>query len=176
MKKAAYISLSIFASGYLLAGGFWQPSGSSSSSGQSPLIPTAVKTTNYSAVAFDLIPVDTTGGNVAVALPAAPADETQVGVKQIIRGGTNTVSVTTGGSDVFNKAGGATTFTLTLLNQGAIFQYKATGAIWYVISDDQSLAQLDARYALTTSPLSQFAATTSAQLRRKWPRNRPSRR
>jgi hypothetical protein len=107
----------------------------------------AVKTAGYTAVVDDFVPVDTTSGNVTITLPATPADKALVGVKQVIRGGTNTVSVVCGGSDVFNKTGGGTSLTLTLLNQGALLQYKASAGIWYILSDDLSLAQLDNRYA-----------------------------
>lgn len=111
------------------------------------LIPTAVKTGNYTAVAQDAVPCDTTSGSFTVTLPNAPADKTRVWVKQVIQGGTNTVTVACAGSDVFNKTGGATTLTLTLLAQAVMLQYKAIGGIWYVQADDLPLSQLDSRYA-----------------------------
>ena len=46
----------------------------------------------------------------------------------------------------FNTASGGTTLSLSLLNQGVPLQYAATPALWYVTSDDLSLAQLDTRY------------------------------
>jgi hypothetical protein len=107
---------------------------------------TAVKTSNYTATPNQFVPVDTTSGNVTVTLPTAPADGTRVAVKHVVRGGTNTVTLALGGSDVFNVAGGSTSGTITLLNQGAVFQYKATGAIWYATSTDLALSQLDLRY------------------------------
>lgn len=110
------------------------------------LIPTAVKTANYSASASDYVPVDTTGGSVTVTLPTAPPDRTRVGVKQVTRGGTNVVNLACSGTDVFNKAGGPTTGALTLLNQAAIFQYQAAGGIWIAQSDDLPLSQLDLRF------------------------------
>jgi hypothetical protein len=113
-----------------------------------PLLPTAVKTTNYSAAAQDFVPVDTTSGAVTVTLPTAPADKTQVGVKHITQGGTNAVTVACGGSDVLNKAGGSTSFTMPLLAQAAILQYKASTGIWYILEDDLPLGQLDLRYPL----------------------------
>lgn len=115
--------------------------------GASALTATAVKTANYTAAAGDFVPVDTTSGAVTITLPTAPADKTQVAVKHVIQGSTNAVTIQRGGStDVFNKTAGATSFTLPLLAQGAILQYKATGGIWYILSDDLALAQLDARY------------------------------
>lgn len=101
-----------------------------------PLVPTAVKTSAYNAAANDFVPVDTTSGSVTVTLPTAPADGAQIAVKQIIRGGTNTVTIAAGGSDVFNKSGGGASLTLTLVNAGYTVQYKASGAIWYATADD----------------------------------------
>ena len=114
--------------------------------GANRLTPTAVKTTTYSAAANDFVPCDTTGGGFTVTFPTAPADGTRVGVKHVVRGGTNVVTIATGGSDVFNVAAGATTGTVTLLNQGVVFQYKATGAIWYAFETDLPLTGLDTRY------------------------------
>jgi len=110
------------------------------------LTPTAVKTSAYSAAAGDYVPCDTTGGSFTVTLPNAPADLTVVGVKMVIQGGTSTVTVACAGSDVFNKTAGATSATLTLLAQGLLLQYKASGGIWYVLADDLALTQLDTRY------------------------------
>ena len=113
---------------------------------QPALVPTAVKTANYAASVTDLVPVDLTSANVQVSLPAAPADRSEVAVKVVTAGASHTLTVVTAGSDVFNKAAGVTSLSYTLVNQGAIFQYKATGAIWYVISDYVPLSGLDARY------------------------------
>ncbi len=100
------------------------------------LTPTAVKTSAYNAVVGDFIPVDTTSGSVTVTLPTAPADMSRIGIKQVIRGGTNTVTYACGGSDVLNRAGGSTSGTLTLSSSAVTLQYKAMGAIWYIIADD----------------------------------------
>jgi hypothetical protein len=97
------------------------------------------------------VPCDTTSAGFTVTLPNAPADLSVVGIKQVIQGGTNTVTVACAGSDAFNKAGGATSGTLTLLAQGMLLQYKSSGAIWYVIADDLALPQLDARYVAQSS-------------------------
>ena len=111
------------------------------------LTPVAVKTSAYGAAAGDFVPCDTTSGSFTVTLPNAPADLSVVGIKQVIQGGANTVAVACAGSDVFNKAAGGTSGTLTLLAQGMLLQYKAAGAIWYVLGDDLPLSQLDLRYA-----------------------------
>jgi hypothetical protein len=116
-------------------------------SGGSGVTPTAVKTTTYNAAAGDFVPCDTTSAGFTVTLPTAPADKSQVAVKMVIQASTNVVTVACGGSDVFNKSGGPTTGTLSLVNQGLLVQYKASGAIWYVVSDDLPLGQLDLRYS-----------------------------
>ena len=110
------------------------------------LTPTAVKTGTYGASAGDFVPCDTTSGGFTVTLPNAPADLTVVGIKQVIQGGTNAVTVACAGSDVFNKTGGGTSASLTLQAQGQMYQYKASLGVWYVMSDDLPLSQLDARY------------------------------
>jgi hypothetical protein len=105
---------------------------------------------NYSAVAGDLVPVDTTAGAVTVTLPAAPADRSMVAVKHVTQGGTNAVTVTCGGADVFNKTGGVTTGTLSLANQAFVLQYDAAAAVWTVLADDLPLSALDGRYTKKT--------------------------
>jgi hypothetical protein len=125
------------------------------------LTPTAVKTSAYTAVAGEFVPVDTTSGVVTVTLPTAPADKATVGVKHVVQGSTNTVTVATGGSDVFNKAGGSTSLTLTLLTQGVLLQYQASGGIWYVVADDLPLAQIDGRYVLGTALSSSTPGATA---------------
>jgi hypothetical protein len=107
---------------------------------------TSVKTGNYTANPGEFVPVDTTSGTIIVTLPTAPANGTQVGAKQVVRGGVNTVTVTAGGSDHFNTAAGPTTDTLTLLGDGASYQYVAATAVWMSQSDDSSLASMDIRY------------------------------
>lgn len=114
------------------------------------LVATAVKTSAYTAAAGDLVPVDTTSGAVTVTLPTAPADGSRVAVKHVIQGSTNAVTVNCAGSAVFNRTGGVTTFSLPLSSQGAILEYKSSGAIWYIVADDIPLAQLDIRYVKGT--------------------------
>jgi hypothetical protein len=110
------------------------------------LVPTAVKTSAYTAAVADLIPADTTSAAFTVTLPSAPADKARIVVKKI-DATANVVTVTAGGADVFNRASGSTSLTLQLQNQAIQLQYKATGAIWYVISTDVPLGGLDTRYA-----------------------------
>lgn len=111
---------------------------------------TAVKTASGSLAAGDLAPIDSTTGPLTFALPAAPADGTRVAAKHIIQGASNallnTVTVTTAGSDVFNKAAGSTSISLPRLNDAVVLEYNATAAIWTVISRDVTWTALDARY------------------------------
>lgn len=106
----------------------------------------SVTSTNvsHSAIANQIVLVDTSSAPVTITFPAAPVNGTRVGVKQITRGGTNTVTIQLSGSDVFNKAGGPTTGTITLLNQAGTWLYNS--GVWITISDDVPLSQLDTRY------------------------------
>jgi hypothetical protein len=108
------------------------------------LTQTPVKAAAYTANPNELVRVDTTSASVTVTLPAQPAAGTIVAVKMVTLGGSNTVTVTSVSGDVFNKAGGGTTATLSLLGQGLVLEYGA--GIWMVLADDLPLSQLDARY------------------------------
>lgn len=116
------------------------------------LVPTAVKTTTYSASANDFVPCDNTSGSFTITLPNAPADKTLFAAKMIIQGSANIVTIACSGSDVFNKAAGLTSGSLSYLNQCYILQYKSSSAIWYLIADDLPKAALDAIYAPIASP------------------------
>lgn len=123
---------------------------------------TAVKTSAYTAAAGDLVPVDTTAGSVAITLPTAPADRSRLAVKHILQGGTNTVTVTCGGTDVFNRTSGATSLTLTLLAQGVLLEYTAAAGVWTVVADDIPLSQLDLRFQGLDAELTALAGLASA--------------
>jgi hypothetical protein len=104
--------------------------------------PTPVKAAGYAALVGDYVPVDISGGSVAIALPAAPADKARVGVKIIAVSGTpgsTLLTINRGGADVFNVAGGSTSLTFSAKFQGAILQYKASTGIWYVQTTDTPL-------------------------------------
>lgn len=118
---------------------------------QPALVPTAVKTVNYTAAVSDLVPVDLSSQSVTVTLPTAPADKTQVAVSVITAGTSHNLTVATSGSDVFDKSAGPTSKTYTLIGQGAIFQYKSSGAIWYVLAATTPLADLDSRYVASVT-------------------------
>lgn len=112
------------------------------------LVPTSIKTTTYTALAGDFVPVDTTSGSVTINLTPAPLNGSRIAVKMVIQGGTNTVTINRGGTDVFNKSGGSTSLTLSLVNQAISLQYNASTGIWYVVGDDMPLSDLDLRYIL----------------------------
>ncbi len=112
---------------------------------------TSVKTTSYLATYWDYVPIDCSAGSFTLQLPATPPDGIVIGYKMIATSSTNSVLIKAGGSDVFNKAAGSTSLGISLLNQGQILQYKALSGIWYVISDNLGLSQLDARYTGTVS-------------------------
>jgi hypothetical protein len=129
---------------------------------------TSVKTSAYTAVAGDRVPVDTTSGAVTITLPNAPANGSRVAVKHIVQGGTNAVTVACAGSDVFNRTGGGTTATLALSSQALVLGYDA--GIWTVDSTDVPLSQTDLRYILLSTGtakgalLAYTASGTIAQL------------
>jgi hypothetical protein len=116
-----------------------------------PMVVTAVQTSNYTASVNQYVLVSTTSGSVTVTFPTAPANFTVIGAKQVIRGGTNTVTIQLGGSDTFDTPGGSQTSTLTLLNQAGTWQYNSATAIWVRVSDDLPLSQLDARYVASVA-------------------------
>jgi hypothetical protein len=110
--------------------------------GSQGLVPTAVKTAAYEAKPGDYVPVDISGGSVAVALPNAPADKTRVGLKIVKIAGTpgsTSLTINRAGTDVFNIAGGSTALTLSAKSQGVLLQYQHSSGIWYVQTTDTPL-------------------------------------
>jgi hypothetical protein len=112
----------------------------------SALARTAVKTSAYTAQPGDLVACDPTAAAFTVTLPSAPADKALVEVKIITATAPNAVTVACGGSDVYNRTGGATTFALTMPGHSATFQYDAASHVWTITQSDTPLAQLDTRY------------------------------
>jgi hypothetical protein len=97
---------------------------------------TAVVTSSaspYSASQGQLVPCDTSGGNITVNLPSAPFAGAMAGIKQVAQSGSNTVTWQCSGTDVINRNYGQTAVTsgtLTLLSQGVLVQYSAAGPGW----------------------------------------------
>lgn len=109
------------------------------------LIPTTTKTGPYTAVARDLVPVDTTSGSVTITLPTSAAAGDMVGVRRI-SGGTNTATIQRGGSDTIAVGTGtATSITLTLQDRVVVLESDGAG-LWVPITGYQSLTSLDSRY------------------------------
>jgi hypothetical protein len=102
---------------------------------QAAMTVTAVKNSAYTATANQFVPVDTTTIPVTITFPAAPVNGTLVGAKQVVRGGSNTVTLQLSGSDKFNTTTGPTTATLTVLNQGALYQYNSSTAVWISVAE-----------------------------------------
>jgi hypothetical protein len=120
--------------------------------GLSPLIPfTTVQTASVAATANQYVLVSTASSSVTVSIPTAPPNFTVVGVKQVIRGGTNTVTVQLGGTDTFDVVGGSQAATLTVTGQAGLWQYNAATAVWVKVSDDLPLSQLDGRYVASVT-------------------------
>lgn len=101
------------------------------------LVPVAVQTAAFSPLANSFVPVSTAAGAVTVTLPLAPNDRTVIGVKLVAAGNTLTIA-TGGGSDVFDVSGGATSITISTLDQAVLLQYWAAGAIWYQVANYSS--------------------------------------
>ena len=112
-----------------------------------PMSFSGVQTGNYTATPNQYVLVSTASGSVTVSFPTAPPNFTTVGVKHVVRGGTNTVTIQLGGTDTFDVTGGSQTSTLTLLNQAAVWQYNSATTVWVRLSNDLPLSQLDTRYA-----------------------------
>ena len=119
---------------------------------------TSVKTANYTAVANDYIPVNTTSGSVTITLPTAPADGALVAVKVVA--GTNACIVSRGGTDVFNIASGATTLTLSTAGIGVNLRYTSATGIWYSM-DATPLSALNGVYAPSAGPVPALYAASA---------------
>lgn len=118
-----------------------------SQQGKAPLlVPGPVQTAAYTAQVSDLVPVDLTTQSLTVTLPTSPTDKAQVGVEIITAGTSHTCTVVTGGTDVLYKAGGATTYAMSVQGETALFEYQLSAKIWHVVSAGAPRAQLDSRY------------------------------
>lgn len=102
--------------------------------GGATLVPTPVKTGNYTAAVNDLARMNATGASRTVTLPSAPADKSQVGVEVVAITSPNVVTITCGGSDVFLASGGATSLSMHAVGDTMILQYTASGATWNIMS------------------------------------------
>lgn len=129
------------------------------------LVPTAAKTSSYTAAVNDLVIVDGTSSSVAITLPTAPHDRSTVAVKRwdATYTSANTPTVAPGGSDAF--LGGSTTpANLYLQGQVFIFQYSASRTQWIVRSTDEPLSGLDSRYLNQNTTGSAAKLTTARNI------------
>lgn len=120
---------------------------------------TAVQTGTYTATAWQLVPVDTTTGAVTINTPNGAASGVLVCVKLIVMGAGNNATIQLQGSDVLNKAGGGSTYTLSAASQGVLLLCNGSG-IWTVVSDDLPVSYLNTLYDAAGAATS---ALTSAQ-------------
>lgn len=115
---------------------------------------TAVKTANYTAVNNDLVAADISASSWTVQLPTAPPDQTIIGAK-VVKVATVSnaflLTVATGGSDVFDSAGGSTTSTLALLNQQITYIYNASQAVWTVCLANLSRSRVSSNRPVAVS-------------------------
>ena len=144
-----------------------EASNTGAASGYTELAP-AIRTGSNPVHPGELSACDTTSGSFTLTLPSPPsAAGAQYGAKMIVQGTPggvgNTVTIATSGTDVFNKTGGATSMSLSLLNQGILLQYLpgSPNGIWYILSDDLPLSQLDERYGATVTAASWSSATAT---------------
>lgn len=117
----------------------------------------SVASTNYTALAQQFVPVNTAAGSVTITLPASPPDLTQIGVKHVVRGGSNIVTLAAAGTDTFNTATGPVAISLPGVNQSALLQYSDAQGLWIVISEDTPLNQTTARAIAMSMVLGSFS-------------------
>ena len=132
--------------------------GATGASGPGSLTTTSVKTANYTTLANEYVPVNTTSAAVTITLPTAPVEGTQVGIKLVA--GTNNCIITRGGTDVFNVASGATTLTLSTAGTGVTLRYSTTGGIWYSM-DATPLSALNGAFAPSAGPVPALYAASA---------------
>lgn len=121
-----------------------------------PLIPTSVQSGTVTASVGQMVLISTAGSAGTINLPHAPAGVAPaVGAKLVTYGTANTVTVNAIGGDTFSSGG--STATLTVLGEGAIWQYDAALTEWVKQANDLPLGQLDSRYVFQN--LTQTAST-----------------
>lgn len=108
--------------------------------GAANLVPTAVKSSAYTANVGELVLCDASGGTFNVTLPTAPADGVQVGVKKMDSSGNMPIAVR-GGSDTFES--GSTSFGISTQYRSVIFQYDAGSSTWYAVAMYISVSSLN---------------------------------
>lgn len=107
------------------------------------LLPTAIKSSNYTMQVNEFIPVDVSAGNVTILLTNAPANYSVGAIKVYSITGTNTVTYQTQGTDILNGTAGLTSGTLKLGSQGVyLFYQSGSPGTWRIVADDLPLGTL----------------------------------
>jgi trimeric autotransporter adhesin len=109
---------------------FWRGDGAWAIPDYSKLVPTGVKTANYNSNPSDFVLLNPNPSSFIVTLPNNPADKTLVGFDLTDTLSINTVTINTQGVDVINRAGGATSYIVSVRSEGVIFQYVSSTHIW----------------------------------------------
>lgn len=112
------------------------------------LVPTALKTANYTAVAGELVLIDLSVGFITLSLPNAPADKTCLAVKIIVASSGRTVTVLATGGATLNGFGSGQSMSIFL--QTMYLQYSSASNTWYT-QDALSVAALDVRFVASTA-------------------------
>jgi len=102
---------------------------------QNKLTCTGVKTANYTANPFELIPCDISDGSFAITLPDSPQDETIVFVKLNVVNDSNAgvasvLTLATSGTDHFNTPTGTVEIYMYMFGEYAQMQYCASTGVW----------------------------------------------
>lgn len=137
--------------------------GGSGAGGGVALSQASVQTSAYAATANQIVPCDISGGSFTVTLPNAPAAGAlfSAGVVAVSGVGVNTVTLATAGSDVFDKAGGATTAPMTLLHQSLLYEYNS--GVWAKVAGADPYLQV-ASNRLGVFYLDQYAGTDDQKM------------
>lgn len=132
-------------------------------SGGNTLTQTTTKTSAYTATANQLVLCDISAGSFTVTLPSAPAAGTLfcAGIVAVSGVGVNTLTLATGGTDVFDKTGGAVTATMTLLHQSVLYEYNS--GVWAKVASADPYLQV-AQSRKGTWYLDQFAGTDDQKM------------
>lgn len=121
--------------------------------------PTPIKTAAYTANPGDFVPVDTSGGAVTVTLPAQPPDGSAVTVMMVNQASGNAVTVAASAADVIGNPSGTSSWSMTMQNQRATFQYVRALGVWYVVNDGVPLTQGKVQGPLSLANVASAPAT-----------------
>ena len=97
------------------------------------LTPTAVKSTNYTAAAGDLVRVDLSSAAFTITLPSSPPDCTRIGALVVTPSGSGApCTISRGGTNAINKAG-TTSTTITGAGELVVLHYDSATGLWFTI-------------------------------------------